>query len=114
MSANTARAIDFNHLDAYTAGDQDLITEVLRLFRGQVAQLLGVLSEARDQKLWKETAHGIKGAARGIGAWAAAEAAADVEKADFADAEARAAVLARLASAFRDVCADIEAELGSA
>lgn len=112
MSASQARAIDFNHLDAYTAGDHDLINEVLRLFRGQVAQLIEVLAGASDAKTWKDTAHGIKGAARGIGAWEAAEAAAQVEHASFADAAGRAAALSRLADAFRDVCADIEAELG--
>jgi len=113
MSASRARAIDFNHLDAYTAGDHDLIQEVLRLFRGQVAQLIGVLSEAGDAKTWKETAHGIKGAARGIGAWQAAEAAAVVELFDFSDAAGRAAALSRLAAAFKDVCIDIEAELSA-
>jgi HPt (histidine-containing phosphotransfer) domain-containing protein len=114
MSASPARAIDFNHLDAYTAGDTDLIREVLRLFRGQVAQLIGVLAEAGDAKTWKDTAHGIKGAARGIGAWEAAEAAAQVEHAQFADAAARATALARLANAFKAVCADIETELATA
>ncbi len=113
MPAAQARAIDFNHLDAYTAGDHDLIREVLRLFRGQVAQLIGVLAETGDPKTWKDTAHGIKGAARGIGAWQAAEAAALVERSDFADAAGRAEALTRLADAFKDVCADIEAELAS-
>ncbi len=113
MSAAQARAIDFNHLDAYTAGDTDLIQEVLRLFRGQVAQLIGVLAQAGDAKTWKDTAHGIKGAARGIGAWTAAEAAAEVEHFNFADAAGRTAVLARLAVAFKDVCADIDAELAA-
>ncbi len=113
MSASHARAIDFNHLDAYTAGDHDLIREVLRLFRGQVAQLIGVLAQAGDAKTWKDTAHGIKGAARGIGAWQAAEAAAIVEHFDFADAAGRAAALARLAAAFKDVCAEIETELAA-
>ena len=111
MSASQARAIDFNHLDAYTAGDHDLIHEVLRLFRGQVAQLIGTLAQAGDAKTWKDTAHGIKGAARGIGAWGAAEAAADVEHANFADPSARAAALDRLATAFAAVCIDIDAEL---
>lgn len=113
MTVNQARAIDFNHLDAYTAGDHDLIREVLRLFRGQVAQLIEVLAETGDAKTWKDTAHGIKGAARGIGAWQAAEAAAFVERFDFADATGRAAALQTLSAAFRDVCADIETELAS-
>lgn len=113
MSATAARAIDFNHLDAYTAGDHDLIHEVLRLFRGQVAQLIETLGSAPDAKTWKDTAHGIKGAARGIGAWRAAEAAAVVEHFNFADASGRAAALAGLAAAFRDVCSEIDAELAN-
>lgn len=113
MSASQTRAIDFNHLDSYTAGDQDLIQEVLRLFRGQVGQLIETLAKAPDAKTWKDTAHGIKGAARGIGAWAAADAAAEVEHFNFADAPGRAAALARLSAAFKDVCADIETELAA-
>ena len=113
MPAHAARAIDFNHLDAYTAGDHDLIREVLRLFRTQVAQLIGILAEANDPKTWKDTAHGIKGAARGIGAWQAAETAATVEHFNFADQAGRMAALATLSSAFADVCLDIEAELAA-
>ncbi len=111
MSAAQARAIDFNHLDAYTAGDHDLIQEVLRLFRGQVGQLIEILSQTSDAKTWRDTAHGIKGAARGIGAWQAADAAAIVEQFDFRDVDGRAAALDRLAAAFKDVCIDIDAEL---
>lgn len=111
MTASTARAIDFNHLDSYTAGDQDLIREVLRLFKGQVGDLVGMLHCTTDAKTWRETAHGIKGAARGIGAWKAAECAAVVEKADFSDAPARTAALNALTAAFADVAAEIETEL---
>ena len=113
MTAGHARAIDFNHLDAYTAGDHDLIREVLRLFRGQVAQLIDILGEAQDAKTWKDTAHGIKGAARGIGAWRTAEAAAVVEQFNFADAAGRATALDVLAVAFRAVCSEIDAELAA-
>jgi HPt (histidine-containing phosphotransfer) domain-containing protein len=108
----SARAIDFNHLDSYTAGDQDLIREVLGLFKGQVGQLVGMLHSTTDAKTWRETAHGIKGAARGIGAWKAADCAAAVEKVDFADVAARNAALNALAAAFADVAAEIEGELG--
>lgn len=111
MSASTARAIDFNHLDSYTAGDQDLIREVLRLFKGQVGQLVGSLHSVGDAKTWRETAHGIKGAARGIGAWAAADAAAVLEKIDYADVRARTAALTALTAAFAAVAAEIESEL---
>lgn len=113
MTTSSARAIDFNHLDSYTAGDQDLIREVLGLFKGQVGQLLHTLEASRDVKSWKETAHGIKGAARGIGAWRVAEIAADAEKCDFADAAGRFATMQRLHAAFADVAAEIEGELAA-
>ena len=113
MSVQPARAIDFNHLDAYTAGDQDLIREVLRLFKGQVGQLVGGLHTAPDAKTWRETAHGIKGAARGIGAWSVAETAAEVEKSDFSNMTGRFAALARLGAAFDCVQAEIDAELAA-
>ena len=109
----TARAIDFNHLDTYTAGDQDLIREVLRLFKGQVSGLVHTLESSRDLKSWKETAHGIKGAARGIGAWRVAEIAAEAEKKDFADAAGRFATMQRLHAAFADVADEIETELSA-
>lgn len=111
MTASAARAIDFNHLDSYTAGDQDLIREVLRLFKGQVGQLIGLLHSTTDAKAWRETAHGIKGAARGIGAWKAADCAAAVEKADFSNVAVRTAALSALTSAFAEVAAEIETEL---
>ena len=114
MTTQTARAIDFNHLDAYTAGDQDLIREVLRLFKGQISQLITSMPDIENAKTWRDTAHGIKGAARGIGAWAAAEAAADIEKVDFSDAQARFASLARLSEAFAAVTAEIDSELSKA
>ena len=113
MAATSSRAIDFNHLDSYTAGDQDLIREVLRLFDGQVGQLVETLASSSDAKAWKETAHGIKGAARGIGAWQVAEVAADAEKIDFSNGASRTATLQRLRAAFADVAAEIETELAA-
>jgi HPt (histidine-containing phosphotransfer) domain-containing protein len=43
-----------------------------------VGQLLGVL-ELRDARRWREVTHTIKGAARGVGAFAMGAAAADAE-----------------------------------
>ncbi len=111
MQSSAARAIDFNHLDAYTAGDQDLIREVLRLFRGHVAQSLTVLESAADQKSMKDAAHGIKGAARGIGAWAVAEAASDIEKTDFHDTDAKLNAFAQLKAMVQLAAIEIDREL---
>lgn len=114
MTTQAARAIDFNHLDSYTAGDQDLIHEVLRLFKGQISQLIASMPAIDNAKTWRETAHGIKGAARGIGAWTAAEAAAEIEKVDFNNSQARLATLAKLSEAFAAVSAEIDSELAKA
>jgi len=77
--------IDMSHLARYTGGDRTLNTEILRLFNGQlndmVGQLLTVLQQ-RDVRRWREVTHTIKGAARGVGAFAVGEAAAAAEPID--------------------------------
>ncbi len=68
-------AIDLEHLARYTGGDRALNAEILRLFDGQVTEMVGQLHAilaARDLKRWKEVTHTIKGAARGVGAFAMA------------------------------------------
>lgn len=89
-------AIDLTHLARYTGGEKTLNAEILRLFDGQVtdmvAQLNAVLSE-RDAKRWREIAHTIKGAARGVGAFGMGEAAAAAEPVDPLNGEkAKAAI----------------------
>ena len=57
-----------------------------------VAELNGLLA-SRDGKRWREIAHTIKGAARGVGAFEMGEAAAKAEPVNPADsAEAKAAI----------------------
>ena len=92
--------IDLDHLGRYTGGEKGLNTEILRLFDGQVtemvAQLNAVLGQ-RDIKRWREITHTIKGAARGVGAFAMGEAAAAAEPVDPANGErALAAITAVL------------------
>ena len=79
-----ARPVDLVHLSRYTGGDPALNAEILQLFSGQAAELMKKLQdvlEARDPKGWKEITHSLKGAARGIGAFALADAAASAEPA---------------------------------
>ncbi len=80
-----AEPIDLSHLARYTGGDKALNAEILRLFDDQVSQmvgqLLGILDQ-RDGRKWREVTHTIKGAARGVGAFAMGEAAADAEPVD--------------------------------
>lgn len=81
-------AVDLAHLARYTGGDEALNAEVLRLFDAQAEELvlqLRSILEARDAKSWKQVTHTLKGAARGIGAFDLADAAAFAEPIDPSD-----------------------------
>lgn len=70
--------LDLAHLERMTLGERELEREVLTLFAQQSADLL-----ARLEKLPREgasLAHTLKGSARGIGAFAVADAADDLER----------------------------------
>ncbi|MCQ8184992.1 Hpt domain-containing protein [Parvularcula maris] len=66
----TDQAIDLDHLDRYVAGDVALRDEVLTIFEGQVARCLNMLDPEGPHEEWRSIAHALKGASRGIGAWA--------------------------------------------
>lgn len=79
-----ARPVDLEHLSRYTGGDPALNAEILQLFYGQSIDLMKKLQdvlETRDLKEWKQITHSLKGAARSIGAFAMADAAANAEPA---------------------------------
>ncbi len=88
--------IDLDHLARYTGGEKALNSEILRLFDSQVTDMVGqldVLIAQRDAKRWREIAHTIKGAARGVGAFEMGEAAAAADPVDPANEErAKAAI----------------------
>ena len=93
-------AIDLDHLNRYTGGDRGLNGEILRLFTDQcTAQLARLEALANDNgagsKSWHEVTHALKGAARGVGAFALADVAADAEKMQ-ADQHAAQAIVHRL------------------
>ena len=70
--------LDLDHLERMTLGEKELQREVLMLFTQQSTDLL-----ARLEKLPREgasLAHTLKGSARGIGAFAVAEAAENLER----------------------------------
>jgi HPt (histidine-containing phosphotransfer) domain-containing protein len=96
MPGAVSTEIDLEHLARYTGGDRAINAEVMRLFDSQANELVARLQtilDARDAKSWKEVTHTLKGAARGIGAFAMGEAAAGCEPIDLADrAAARAAI----------------------
>lgn len=76
---SAARPVDLVHLARQTMGDRDLEREVLGLF---VQQALSVRDEiaGADQKRRLLLAHGLKGSARNIGAFAVADCAAAIER----------------------------------
>ena len=78
-------AVDLSHLNRYTGGDEALNAEVLQLFDTQITDMVGQLRsilDAQNAKAWKEVTHTLKGAARGIGAFDFADAAAAAEPID--------------------------------
>lgn len=86
---------DRAHLERVTQGDHLLAREVLRLFDSQAERQLAAMASADNAKARAEAAHTLKGAARGVGAFAVARIAEDVE-ACAKDETAFASALARL------------------
>ena len=79
------QAVDLAHLSRYTGGDAELNAEILKLFETQASDLVAQLQsllEIGDAKGWHDIHHSLKGAARGIGAFALADAAAACETVD--------------------------------
>lgn len=71
--------LDLDHLSRMTLGDPDLEQEVLAMFAEQAARLIAAMAaQPADTSM---LAHKLKGSARGIGAFAVADAAAGLEMA---------------------------------
>lgn len=98
-------AVDLEHLGRYTGGDAALNAEVLELFCSQAQEIVHALEKAHgdeDVKSWREYAHALKGAARGIGAFELADLAAALER-EAAGTRAAAARLRALAGEAQQV-----------
>ncbi len=61
--------IDFDHLEKYVAGDNALRDEILEIFSEQVEMLMQQFDVFQNDEGWRNTAHTLKGASRGVGAW---------------------------------------------
>ncbi|TIT53091.1 MAG: Hpt domain-containing protein, partial [Mesorhizobium sp.] len=74
-----SRPVDLAHLARQTMGDRALEQEVLALF---VQQALSVRDKIVDADIKDRLllAHGLKGSARGVGAFAIADCATDIER----------------------------------
>src|SRR5579863_8511358 len=54
-------AVNFRHLESFAGGDQQVVDEVLELFREQAAMWARLLDPAGDG--WRDAAHSLKGSA---------------------------------------------------
>ncbi|HZZ90555.1 MAG TPA: Hpt domain-containing protein [Caulobacteraceae bacterium] len=59
--------VDFAYLEGFAAGDDDVIDEVLALFREQSSIWGAMLDPAHEG--WRDAVHTLKGASRGVGAF---------------------------------------------
>lgn len=66
-------AIDLEHLNQYVFGDAALLDEILAIFTEQASHWLDRLDPMMGDEDWRNAAHTLKGAARGIGSWAIAD-----------------------------------------
>jgi HPt (histidine-containing phosphotransfer) domain-containing protein len=94
-------AIDLDHLNRYTGGDRALNEEILRIFETQSVSMLARLEalaweDGAGGKAWREITHGLKGAARGVGAFALGDIAAEAEKVPVGDKAAGIEIVDRL------------------
>jgi len=84
-------ALDLDHLSRQTMGDGELQKEVLSLFVNQLDAFERDIVQAPPARR-RELLHGLKGAARGLGAFTIAEGAAALES-DPADEDKLAVLL---------------------
>ncbi len=109
-------AVDLEHLAKYTGGEKALNEEILRLFDGQIAGMMAELNglvAGQDTKRWREIAHTIKGAARGVGAFEMGEAAAKAEPMNPADSAQAQSAIRKLEAEAQTVRAFIAAYLAA-
>ena len=75
-------AVDFEYLEGYAAGDLQLVDEVLAIFREQAALWSPLIDPHAPSEGWRDAVHTLKGAARGVGAFALGSACQAAETAD--------------------------------
>ncbi len=97
--------LDLDHLGRMTLGDTALEREVLAMFSEQSQRLISTIAALPADA--GPLAHTLKGSARGIGAFAVADAAARLEVA-VRTGEDRPQAFAELKSAVADACRAIE------
>lgn len=71
--------IDLDHLNRYVAGDRFLRDEILGIFEEQAKMWTSMLEPSAEDTVWKDAAHALKGASRGVGAWEVGDLCAEAE-----------------------------------
>jgi HPt (histidine-containing phosphotransfer) domain-containing protein len=105
-----APPVDLVHLRRFTLGDADLERELAALFRDSCTTYVGAMAVAADDRAWSEAAHGLKGAARSIGALHLGDLAEQAEQAGLAR---RPSMLASLQAEAAAAQSWLEAALGA-
>lgn len=72
-------AVDFAYLENFAGGDAGMVEEVLSLFREQADIWRNLLTP--EASGWRDAVHTLKGAARGVGAFALGAACEHAEEA---------------------------------
>jgi len=110
LHSQPAPVFDTAHLAQYTGGDRVLEAELAGLLREQADRCLAAMATAEDPVAWKAAAHTLKGAARGVGAFALGEA---CQRAEEAGPVSWPAACADVRRACEDAFAAIEATLNA-
>lgn len=100
-------AVDLEHLRRYTDGDRELERALVEAFGESCAQYLPGLDPMAPAAQWKGAAHGLKGAARGIGAFNLGDLAEAAES--LSATEERRSLLARLLAEVEQVRRQLDA-----
>lgn len=73
MKPSSEPLFDTAHLARYTGGDAALTEELVSLMCEQARRCIGQMRNAGDEAAWCTATHTLKGAARGVGAFALAD-----------------------------------------
>ncbi|MEE2691712.1 MAG: Hpt domain-containing protein [Pseudomonadota bacterium] len=98
-----AGVIDLDHLELYVCGDAALRDEILTIFTEQAEMWMSRLDPGLPDEEWRNAAHALKGASRGVGAWSVGDLCEAAEKLVGGDA--------RKAASRRAVLSELNAEL---
>ncbi|MGF1606491.1 MAG: Hpt domain-containing protein [Rhodothalassiaceae bacterium] len=107
-----SQRLDLQHLALMAEGDEALMQSVLENFKSSAQECLERMASARAPDAFAAAAHRLKGAARSVGAWSLAEAAAAAEQAGLE--QAPHAALSRVQREHDLVTAEIKHRLLSA